>query len=84
MIEGGTMPDAQMAAKVRWRLNDLPDASAWWLARAIILSSCDADNIAGAVAGLAQIQELFESDQLALRVRPASWGPAGVEFAGFV
>src|SRR5215510_15368561 len=35
MTEGGTMPDAQMAAKVRWRLNGLPDASAWWLARAI-------------------------------------------------
>src|ERR1044072_4789448 len=31
-----------------------------------------ADDVAGAVAGLAQIQELFESDQLALRVRPAA------------
>ena len=41
MIDGGTMPEAQMAAKVCWRLNGLPDASAWWLARAIILSSWD-------------------------------------------
>jgi len=41
MTEGGTMPDAQMAAKVCWRLNGLPDASASWLARAINLSSCD-------------------------------------------
>ena len=31
-----------------------------------------ADDGAGAVAGLAQIQELFETDQLALRVRPDS------------
>src|SRR5438046_2700807 len=40
MIDGGTMPEAQMAAKVCWRLNGLPrkelgstrlspDASAW-------------------------------------------------------
>ena len=42
-----------------------------------------ADNVAGAVAGLAKIQELFESDQLALRVGPAARGPAGMEFARF-
>ena len=35
-----------------------------------------ADDVAGAVAGLAQIQELFETDQLALRVGPAARGPA--------
>ena len=27
--DGGTMPDAQIAAKVCWRLNGLPDVSAW-------------------------------------------------------
>jgi len=78
VIEGGTMPEAQMAAKVAFRLNGLPDASAWWLARASILSRRFADD----VAGLAQIQELFEADQLAFRVGPAARGPAGVELAG--
>ena len=33
-----------------------------------------AHDVARAVAGLAQIQELLESDQLALRVRPAARG----------
>ena len=40
MIKGGTMPEAQMAVKVSFRLNGLPAASAWWLARASILWSC--------------------------------------------
>ena len=83
MIDGGTMPDARMAAKVCWRPNGLPNVSAWrdWRARSFVQLR-SADDVAGGVAGLAQIQELFESDQLALRVRPAARHPAGVEFAG--
>ena len=61
------------------------DCSARWEARASRWSSSSlADDVARAVAGLAQVKQLLEPDQPAVRVRPAARSPAGVELAGFV
>jgi hypothetical protein len=76
MIEGGPMPEAQMAAKVSFRLNGLPVASAWWLARAIILSGnrtrClrpagktpGAEPAGKALDGFARYRQSFRPNQL--------------------
>src|SRR3954463_7652246 len=42
------------------------------------------DDIAWSVAGLAQVEQLFEADEPTGRIRPAARRPAGVELAGLV